>query len=264
MEMRSGVLKSILRSFVSVNIKASRVYDRLFSDRLSAQQSDTFPDIMPYIRPGMRIADLGGGKQPFLNGSFVRENDITYVGIDIDPEELANAPLGAYSYTRVLDVTSGFPPDEEPFDIIICKSTLEHVRDTRKALENLLSALKPGGHALIRTPCRHAVFAHLNRWLPEGLKRRLLHSIFPHKETDGFPAFYNRCSPPEFKAIISENGGRIFHLERCYWSSYFTAFFPVYAAWRFFSLLQLAFVSGYCENFAIIVGKNADAGSAPS
>jgi len=41
---------------------------------------------------------------------------------------------------------------DDPFDMILCVSTLEHVFDYESALENMVASLKPGGHLALTMP----------------------------------------------------------------------------------------------------------------
>ena len=56
---------------------------------------------------------------------------------------------------------------------------LEHVRDSRRALENLAGALAEGGRMAHFIPCVNTLFASLNRLLGNGVARRLLHGLDP-------------------------------------------------------------------------------------
>ena len=117
--------------------------------------------------------------------------------------------------------------------------------------------LKPGGKIYIKTTCRFALYARLNRILPEGLKRRILFSFFPKKAGDGFPAFYRKCSIGEISAIA-----RDCDLvpdrppNKSYYSSYFSFFVPMYAVWRTATAVQAAVNQEYCERFEIVFRKS--------
>jgi 2-polyprenyl-6-hydroxyphenyl methylase/3-demethylubiquinone-9 3-methyltransferase len=192
------------------------------------------------------VADIGGGKKPFLSSAEV--SGITYVGIDIDRSELESAPPGRYHTIHVCDIEE--PPAHllQAFDVVICRNTLEHVRSAEMALQGIFAMLKSGGTCIGVVPCQHALFSKLNRRLPEKLKRRLLFSLFPGKSGDGFPAYYDRACPVKYEEMIRACGGRDVWIERYFWSAYFTFLVPVYLGWRVITAFQLL-RRGYCEKF---------------
>jgi 2-polyprenyl-6-hydroxyphenyl methylase/3-demethylubiquinone-9 3-methyltransferase len=139
-------------------------------------------------------------------------------------------------------------------DLVLCQATLEHVADTAGAIHGLASFARPGGRIAIFVPCRNAPFAILNRLLPERWKQRLLFALFPSKATghDGFPAFYDRCTPTAFAALGSANGLQIAWQQAFWTSSYFYIFVPAYLLWRVGQLIRRTFRGDeVCETFAI-------------
>jgi 2-polyprenyl-6-hydroxyphenyl methylase/3-demethylubiquinone-9 3-methyltransferase len=123
-------------------------------------------------------------------------------------------------------------------DLVICQAVLEHVPNTQAALSAIASMLKPSGTATVFVPSRNAIFARLNMLLPQRLKLKLLGAIFPHmRRYQGFPAFYDRCTPRDFERLAENCGLKVVET-RCYYSSaYFTFFFPLYAMWRLWTLV---------------------------
>jgi SAM-dependent methyltransferase len=64
-----------------------------------------------------------------------------YVSIDL------SSPLAMY----LMDVTD-LKFDADAFDVVICSHVLEHVIDDRRAMQELLRVLRPGGWAVLNTP----------------------------------------------------------------------------------------------------------------
>ena len=215
-----------------------------------------FPDRAPLIEKVVlrgAVADPGGGKKPYLAD---RPNHLTYVGLDIDEEELKAAPPGIYTSTMVVDITKpGIRPE---FDVIICRFVLEHVHDTEAALQELSKMMRPGEICYISAPCRHAVFAKLNLIIPQGIKKKYLGKLYPSKESDGFPVRYDRLSPSEISDIVEKIGATVSEVRKVYFSGYFTFFFPLHIAWRLFSVFQYYFIADYCERFEIIFKKDSN------
>lgn len=188
-------MASILRGFVNANIWLSREFDRFVRFPPASRGSLDLHNPASMFNESTRIGDVGGGKKPYAVIAGLDASGKTYFGLDLDADELAQAPADSYSETRVLDLCS--PPEDlkDAFDLIICRSTLEHVSDTEAALAGLTSLLASGGRCYIKLPCRKALFAQLNLIIPDETKRRIMHAIFPHKEGDGFPALYDKATP---------------------------------------------------------------------
>lgn len=79
--------------------------------------------------------------------------------------------------------------------------------------------------------------------LPHELKKKIFYTIFPPaRRNQGFPSYYNRCTPGEFRTLAHENNLGVCEGKYYYVSSYFSFFFPLYAAWRlwiiFFHLVK--------------------------
>jgi hypothetical protein len=90
------------------------------------------------------------------------------------------------------------------------------VEDVEAAFASITSVLKPGGVALIFVPSRNAVFARLNMLLPQSVKQSILYSIFPEKrKKQGFPAFYNNCTPSGLKKLAAANGLTVIEERYC-------------------------------------------------
>lgn len=251
---------SLLRSFVNANIKLSKLFDKQFlpsSFRIDGNKDFIFKMAPLYLSRGIKIYDVGGGKQPFLNATKKTELGLTIVGIDISQQELDRAPIDAYDTTICADISNVHGSADG--DLVICQAVLEHVQDTEGAIKSIASLLKPGGKALIFVPSRNAVFAQLNILLPEKIKRKILYSVYPSaRAAQGFPSFYCRCTPNDFIAIGKRNGLTEVESRYYYISSYFSFLFPFYLIWRIWIVL-FKVVAGHqaAETFSMVLEKDA-------
>jgi len=140
---------------------------------------------------------------------------------------------------------------------VLCQAVLEHVKDVENAFAAISSILKNGGLALIFVPSRNAVFARLNIILPQNVKKAILHYVYPNTARDqGFPSYYNKCTPLEFKQLARDNNFSVIE-ERFYFKSgYFTFFFPAYLVWRLWILLfHFLLKEQAAETFSIVLKK---------
>lgn len=239
---------SLIQRFVRWNKELSKGLDSFLGIpwvSIREEEQRLIESLLP--SPSMVVADVGGGKKPYFPSRDPRIDQ--YVGLDIDQNELDQAPSGSYDSIRAQDITRPDSDLEGKFDLIICKNTLEHVADAEAAIAGLSQMLKPGGRCYLAAPCRLAPFAILNRWVPERLKRAMLFRFLPEKAGDGFVARYDRCTPSEFRSIIKARNAIVFYEKRFFWSSYFSIFLPAYIVWRLVSALAKRLSPDYCERF---------------
>lgn len=228
-------------------------------DRLFYRSDDMamLKEFLTSVEPADGVADVGGGKKPAKKFFPTRlGGHALYDGYDMDLDELRQAKH-EYSEIYWIDLVKPDFESSKQYEKVICVSTLEHVTDTRVAIQNLAKMLKPGGKLYIKVPCKLALFAQLNLLLPGDLKKRLLHFVFPHKRGDGFPAYYNDCLPSKFmeSALLSGLQVEADKLNKTYYSTYFTFFFPFYIIWRAATLAQILLFKDYCESFEIVLCK---------
>ena len=184
-----------------------------------------------YLTPAALVYDVGGGKQPMISVESKQELGIRVVGVDIDENELRSAPAGAYDSVVCCDITRYQGRGDA--DVVLCQALLEHVADTASALRAIESILKPGGVALLFVPSANAVYARLNRFIPERLKRAILFHIFPEAaKAQGFRAYYDRCTPHGIQLVAGDLGLRTERMRLYYRSDYFAFLAPIYALWR--------------------------------
>jgi len=249
------VITSLLRSQRRISQRLDRLLPRRF--RIDGNHDFATSFAPGFLRPGLTVYDVGGGKHPFITPAQVKYLNLRVVGIDIDQEELERAPAGAYHQVICTDITRHRGHGDA--DLVICRTLLEHVRDVDAAFAAIASILKPGGTALVFAPSRNAIFARLNLLIPEGLKRRLLHSITPESEhTRGFPSYYDRCTPRDFRALGTSHDLRVEEERHYYQSSYLTFFVPTYFLWRTW-VLGFRLVAGdqAAETFSMALRKAA-------
>ncbi len=249
----------LLRFIIDSNVRLSKCFDRRFlpASFLKDGNKDFIFNMAPsYLSQGMKLYDVGGGKQPFVGVEKKASLGLTVVGIDISQSELDRAPVGAYDQAVCADIAN--IQGRADGDLVICQAVLEHVEDTEGAMRSIATLLKPGGKALIFVPSRNAVFARLNILLPENIKRKILYSVYPTaRAAQGFPSFYNKCTPDDFIAMAKQNGMSESESRYYFISSYFSFLFPLYFLWRVWIVLFKA-VAGHqaAETFSMVLVKD--------
>jgi SAM-dependent methyltransferase len=250
-------MATAVRRFIEWNRKVSR-WERSLVARVAPHCALDGPrhfrdHVLPsLLRPGQRVLDVGGGKHPTIPVQTKRDLGLSIVGLDIDGEELAQAPAGAYDQTVVGDVATARIPGE--YDLVFSRTVLEHVRDPRAAITNLASVLVPGGMMAHVVPCRNAPFAIANRWLGNRLARQLLFAIAPHKrENSGFPAFYRECTPARLSRLCRECNLGVVNVTPYYNTGYTSFFAPLYTVEMLRQVLMYSLgLENLAETFSIV------------
>jgi 2-polyprenyl-3-methyl-5-hydroxy-6-metoxy-1,4-benzoquinol methylase len=150
-----------------------------------------------------RVLEVGSGANPTLSPTYVLDHNISCITSDLDERELEKA--NSAFKCRVLDLSlPGISVDlAGQFDCVFSRMVGEHITDGRQFHKNIYDLLTPGGvsiHCLSTLWC--LPFA-ANRFLPEFISSRLLHSISPrdtHKHGK-FPARYSWGRGPTKKMI---------------------------------------------------------------
>lgn len=247
----------LARRFIDYNRRLSDKLDRLLPSRFRIDGNTDFQKLFApaYLRSDATVYDVGGGKQPFVSTEEKRRLRLQTVGIDISQNELSRAPAGAYDRVVAEDIARFRGAGDA--DLVICQAVLEHVQDIDGAFEGIASCLRQGGIACVFVPSRHAVFARLNLLLPQQVKHYLLFSVFPGaREAQGFPSYYNQCTPNDFARLAAEHGLEIAEAKYYYLSRYFTFFAPLHALWRAWGVLFF-FLEGpqAAETFSVALRK---------
>jgi SAM-dependent methyltransferase len=194
---------SLGASFIADADRASGVTDQpgLPARYSEPWRSEFYARLDRVLAPGIRILDAGAGANPALAVNS-RPPDCFYVGLDVSGTELAQATPGSYDEAVVADLTTRIPELEQRFDVVVSLDVLEHVSDVELALENLRAYLRPGGALVARLSARYSAFAIVNRFVPRSFgvwaMKRLL-----GRETEAFPAQYERCYDSALKGILS-------------------------------------------------------------
>jgi len=173
------------------------------------------------------ILDAGAGKR-----CFYKRDGMRIVGADVLWSDLAqNSELG---FAVAANLSAGIPFRPESFDAITACYFLEHIPEPERFVREAASVLKPGGKIFMLFPCRYALFAVLNRIIPNRWTVALLRRFQKNSE-GGFPASYSKCWPNGMRKVLEQNGFRVVRQTVCHYQAfYYSSFLPLY-------LLNLAY-----------------------
>lgn len=111
--------------------------------------------LLPYLRPGMRLLDMGCGQGTITLDLAEAVSPGETIGIDLQEDHLQTARALAEkrgaTNTRFL-VADVYEPDLEPdsFDVVFANAVLCHLSDPDRAVRVVLRLLKPGGVIALR------------------------------------------------------------------------------------------------------------------
>ncbi len=143
--------------------------------------------------------------------------------------------------------------------MVICEAVLEHVKNNTQAIKNISELTANKGTIALFIPSRYALFAVINRWLPESIKRKLLFSIFPGTEhAQGFPAYYNQCTSKKITRLLEDNNVVIQKVINYYHCTYFSFFLPAHILWRLYQLISYGLLRSRASESFSIIGIKAD------
>ena len=190
---------------------------RYFADVLAARRAEVAEwnaAWAPYVT-GLpaRILDAGCGPGFVALALADRYPDAEVVGVDIEPEAIAlGRAFGGESgrvNLRTGDLLAPPAADLGSFDLIVSRTTLEHVRDPQLALSRLLGSLNPGGALFLETPNYLFPYEpHVRLWmLPKSPKRLLALECRLFGHDAGFIDHLQfACDPLTFKRWAGEHG----------------------------------------------------------
>lgn len=150
------------------------------------------PRLADALADGVRVLDVGAGARPMVPPEE-RPPGCSYVGFDVDAEELEKAPAGSYDDIVVGDVCTLEESLVGEFDLVLSWLTMEHVKPVPQALYNLSRYQRPGGRFLGYLAGSFSVHAVLNRMLPHGVSKRLMQRLLGREPDTVFPARYDQC-----------------------------------------------------------------------
>lgn len=147
----------------------SKVGGRLGEEDVEAHRVEAVSLIIGRPVRGLRVLNLGCGTGGF-NVAAERAGAETW-GIDANRQAIRICQLrrelgagGRYAVTRAEEL----PFQDDAFDLVYCLSTLEHVRDVERSIEEMVRVTRPGGAVMLYAPNSWSMYENHYKvfWLP--------------------------------------------------------------------------------------------------
>jgi ubiquinone/menaquinone biosynthesis C-methylase UbiE len=153
------------------------------------QVTNSAPHLIPYLRPGLKILDVGCGPGSItvdLAQRVLPGGHVTGVDYKAEPLELARALAQKKGITNVrfavADVLDLRDFADASFDIVYAHQVVQHVQDPVHAIREMSRLVKPGGRVAFRESVSMS-------WYPELDGMRKWYSLYKElgKELGGHP-----------------------------------------------------------------------------
>lgn len=130
-----------------------------------------------------KILDLGCGPGYYSIALVKKGNDVT--GIDISEDKINIAKQVAKENKINVNFLVGdarkIPFKDNTFDLVICSEIIEHVKEDKKVIKEILRILKKRGRFIITTPAdskeNRKIYKKMNHIIP-GYNEKLIKNIF--------------------------------------------------------------------------------------
>jgi ubiquinone/menaquinone biosynthesis C-methylase UbiE len=131
----------------SYSQRANPVFEAELALRTAAKEGAFF---LPYLRPGMRLLDLGCGPGSITLGLAEKVAPGEVVGVDLQPSQVAqaqelSAARGVKNVRFEIADVYRLPFPDASFDAVFAHVVLMHLREPVRALMEMRRVLRPGG-----------------------------------------------------------------------------------------------------------------------
>ncbi len=141
----------------------SFLFDRLCRRATASLHDFALDHIGAAVSPGMRLLDVGCGGGRFALRIAERFPDVTIVGLDLSPEQIARAKRRSRALADRVSFVQGtaldLPFDPGAFDLVYSVGSLKHWPEPERGLRECVRVLAPRGKLWVMEGdrgCRHS------------------------------------------------------------------------------------------------------------
>jgi 2-polyprenyl-3-methyl-5-hydroxy-6-metoxy-1,4-benzoquinol methylase len=167
----------------------------------------SFEFLTRYVQGPKRLLDIGCGNGRMLH--LARRAGWSVKGIELSPKaaEAVRRTLGVDVVAADFLSVAPTREDLERYDVICLRHVLEHLPDSRLAMQKIRAMLRPDGHVLLEMPNIEGFDKRLKRWINDhGFHRRRFADDFIAGHCNEF------CREP-FEYLLGLTGFRLIRWE---------------------------------------------------
>lgn len=155
--------------------------------------------VAAHLDAGRAILDLGCGRTFPLAAKYLAHTDAVF-GVDplVDPAAVAGGAVAKPGSAEEIPFPDG------RFDVVVCRSVLEHLARPAAAFGEVARVLRPGGAFIFLTPSRYDYVSLAARVLPSAWHPWIVQHLEGRAEADTFPTYYRANS----RAAVERHAGR--------------------------------------------------------
>lgn len=123
----------------------SLLFDRVLVNVARALHDFAMTAIAPRVKPGMRILDVGCGGGQFAIRLTERFADVSVVGVDVSPQQIARARRREARRVDFVEASAlDMPFEAGSFDLVYSLGSLKHWPDPERGLAECARVAAPG------------------------------------------------------------------------------------------------------------------------
>lgn len=164
--------------------------------------------ILPSIRPGTELLDLGAGAG-LVQAMRFRGIANKVCGIDLDPRVVENPHLDE---GRIADA-GHIPYGDSVFDLVFADNVMEHLDDPESVFSEIARVTRPGGRILFKTPNKTHYMPLIARCTPHGF-HRFINRLRGRDYEDTFPTRYKVNTLSDATCLADRAGLEVVRIER--------------------------------------------------
>jgi len=158
--------------------------------------------------PDRSLLEMGCGR----SAGFLRTLSGSYGTLyGFDPE--VPAPLQEGNLRLAPGFAEKIDLKDESVDVLISIDVVEHLADPKKAFQEFMRVLRPGGRILAITPNKSHPPLFAARMLSHGVRQKINGLVTGTEDEDTFPTFYRLNTVPSFHRLAEELGLKVVSAE---------------------------------------------------
>lgn len=192
-------------SIIARRARCAALEKRLYQDRGWVHPyAQMRREILKHLDNTKRILEIGCGRGFPEAKHYLSKSSLVF---GLDPEvEAASPPVADRGELRARGVGDRLPFADEAFDVIACRSVIEHLRDPIPFFAEVARVLKPGGAMYCLTPNRLDYVSIIATMVPNRWHGPIVRFAEGRDEADTFPTYYRANSERAIRTLADEVG----------------------------------------------------------